>query len=106
MITSLSDNEKNINAALNSLDISRKMQNITSQAKTSNSLSLKMTADVQEHRELIESEIQILKTALNTIEGKLHAREDTSQDNKIAQLREILNSFDPEGKITETDLSL
>ena len=106
MITSLSGNEKNINAALNSLDVLKKMQNIISQTKTSNSLSLKMAVDVRKYRELIENEIPILKTAINTVEDALHTRGDTSQDDKIAELREILNSFDPDGQITDTDATL
>lgn len=106
MITSLSNNDKNINAALNSLNVLRKMRRLTSQTKITDNLSLKMAEDIMKHRESIEAEIVVLKTALNSLESALHHWDDHSQDNKIAELREILNSFDPEGKITETDLSL
>lgn len=106
MITSLSNNDKNIDAALNSLDVLRKMRRLTSQTKTTDNLSFGMAEDIMKHRESIETEIVVLKTALNSLESALHHWDDHSQDDKITQLREILNSFDPEGKITETDLSL
>ena len=106
MITSLSNSDRNIDAALNSLDILRKMKRLTSQSKITDNLSLGMAEDIMKHRESIEAEIVVLKTALNSLESALHHWNDHSQDDKIAELREILDSFDPEGKIAKTDLSL
>lgn len=106
MIMSLSDNEKNINSALNSLDITRKMSYITKQAQNAETMSLKMSTETERYRELIEAEVNKLLDTVSTLEEALHYYDNHTQDDILARCKEILNSFDPNGKIVDSDSAL
>ena len=106
MIISLSDNEQNINAALNSLDIVQRLNSVTSQIQKETALTQQMNILAENYRKLIKNEISTLLDNLSTVESYLHTHSITSYDTLITKCRNTLNSFDPEGKITETDLSL
>lgn len=106
MIMSLSDDEKNINSALNSLDVARKMSYITDQAQNAKTMSLKMSTETERYRDLIQAEVNKLLDTVSTLEEALHFYDNHTQDDILAQCREILNSFDPNGKITDSNSAL
>lgn len=102
MIVSLSENQKDIDASLNSLEVIKQMNYISSQIK-------KIEAFLQQKNSIqneIENEINTLLSRISLLETKFHDHSITSYDSLFTECREVLNSFEPEGKITETDLSL
>ena len=60
MIISLSDNEQNINAALNSLDIIQRLNSVTSQIQKETALTQQMNVLAENYRKLIKDEISTL----------------------------------------------
>ena len=106
MIVSLSDNEKNINAALNSLDATRKMSYVTNRLDDATELIQRMDREIEKCKSTIEEEIPDLLHSISVAESHLHAHSITSYDSLIAECREVLNSFDPDGQITDTDATL
>lgn len=106
MIVSLSDNEKNINAALNSLDVTKDIGYINNRLQDAQLMIQRMTSNVAQCREAIENEISELLRLISIAETHLHDINITSYDSLIAECREVLNSFDPDGQITDTDATL
>lgn len=106
MIVSLSDNEKNINAALNSLDVTKDIGYINNRLQDAQLMIQRMTSNVAQCREAIEYEISELLRLISIAETHLHDINITSYDSLITECREVLNSFDPDGQITDTDATL
>lgn len=106
MIVSLSDNEKNINAALNSLDVTKDVGYINNRMQDAQLMIQRMSSNINQCRTAIENEIPELLRLISIAETHLHAHSITSYDSLIAECREVLNSFDPDGQITDTDATL
>lgn len=102
MVVSLSESQKDIDASLNSLEVIKQMNYISSQTK-------KIEAFLQQKNNIqneIEKEIKTLLSRISLLETKFHEHSITSYDSLIAECREVLNSFDPDGQITDTDTTL
>ena len=106
MIVSLSDNEKNINAALNSLDVTKDIGYINNRMQDAQLMIQRMISNINQCRTAIESEIPELLRLISIAETHLHEHNITSYDSLIAECREVLNSFDPDGQITDIDATL
>lgn len=106
MIVSLSDNEKNINAALNSLDVTKDIGYINNRMQDAQLMIQRMTSNIAQCRTAIEDEIPELLRLISIAETHLHDHNITSYDSLIAECRDVLNSFDPDGQITDTDATL
>lgn len=106
MIVSLSDNEKNINAALNSLDVTKDIGYINNRMQDAQLMIQRMTSNIAQCRTAIEDEIPELLRLISIAETHLHDHNITSYDSLIAECREVLNSFDPDGQITDTEATL
>ena len=106
MIVSLSDNEKNINAALNSLDVTKDIGYINNRMQDAQLMIQRITSNIAQCRTAIEYEIPELLRLISIAETHLHDHNITSYDSLIAECREVLNSFDPDGQITDTEATL